>query len=168
MRLQAHFRRLSLLLLAALFSVGTAANLPASAQAVTVTTNETIPFTNTLPNTCNGDQVTFSGNLHMTNHVTTDANGGFHLRTHVNYQNVSGTGAPSGLNYRVTTTTNDTLNDPDGPQSSATIIQVVNLISQGPAPNFLLRFKFHLTINANGTTTSTITETKIECTGSPN
>ena len=137
----------------------------AFAQSTTVTTNENIPFTDTRPNPCNGDQVTFSGTMHVTNHVTTDASGGFHLKTHVNYQDVSGTGVPSGLNYQVRTTTNETINDNDGPQYETTVIQTIKLVSQGPAPNYFLHIVFHITINANGQTTSTVTETRIECRG---
>lgn len=138
---------------------------PASAQATTVTTNETIPFTDTRSNPCNLDLVTFSGELHVTNSVTTDAGGGTHVRSHVNYQDVSGTGSPSGLSYRVVTTTNESLNDNDGPQSELTVIQVVRLISQGSAPNFQLQVVLHITINANGQTTSEVTETRIMCRG---
>ena len=41
--------------------------------------------------------------MHVTSHVTNDASGGFHLKSHVNYQNVSGTGMPSGNTYNVRT-----------------------------------------------------------------
>jgi len=141
------------------------AGTQAFAQATTTTTNENITFTDTRTNTCNGDLVTFQGTMHITNTVTTDAGGGFHLKTHANFQDVSGTGAPSGLNYRVGTTTNEVINDNDGPQSEVTIIQTVKLISQGPAPNLFLRLVFHITVNANGQTTSTVTESSIECRG---
>ncbi|HEX8285768.1 MAG TPA: hypothetical protein VF588_20595 [Pyrinomonadaceae bacterium] len=154
--------RVCAVLIAALFIAF--AGTYASARAAT-TTNENIPFTDTRVNTCNGDLVTFQGTMHVTNTVTIDASGGFHLKTHVNYQDVSGVGAPSGLPYRVGTTTNEVLNDNDGPQSEATVIQTVKLISQGPAPNFFLRLVFHVTINANGQTTSTVTESSIECRG---
>src|SRR5215211_1504646 len=110
----------------------------AFAQATTTTTNENIPFTDTRANTCNLDLVTFQGTMHVTNTVTTDVGGGFHLKTHVNYQDVSGTGAPSGLTYRVGTTTNEVVNDSSSPQYEMTIIQTVKLISQGAAPNLFL------------------------------
>lgn len=166
MKHQAHLSRFGAsLLLCVLASAATLAPTPAAAQATTVTTNETIPFTDTRVNPCNQDLVTFSGNMHVANHVTTDAGGGTHVRSHVNYQNVLGTGAPSGLTYRVKTTTNETLNDNDGPQSELTVIQVVRLISQGSAPNFQLQVVLHITINANGQTTSEVTESRIACRG---
>ena len=160
--------RVCAVLIASLFAaLAAAAGAPAFGQtsATTTTTSETIPFTGTLTNLCNGDQVTFQGNMHVTNHMTTDSSGGTHLRTHVNYQDVSGTGFPSGLNYRVGTTSNETVNDNDGPQSEVTVIQTVKLITQGPAQNFFLRIVFHITINANGETTSTVDETSVECRG---
>jgi hypothetical protein len=153
-------------LIAALFAAAIAAVTPASGQSTTITTNETIPIAGTVLNPCNGDMVTFQGNSHVTNHMTTDASGGTHLKTHVNFQNVSGTGAPSGLNYTVRTTTNQTENDNDGPQYEATVISTVKLISQGPAQNSFLQTVFHVTINANGVTTTTVDETKMECRGS--
>ena len=166
MRFQPTFPRVRAALIAALFVAFAVAATTALAQSTTVTTNETIPYTGSLNNTCNGDVVTFQGNIHITNHMTTDASGGTHLKTHVNFQDVSGTGAPSGLSYTVRTTTNETVNDNDGPQSEATIISTVKLITQGPEQNSFLQVVFHITVNANGVTTTTVDETKIECRGS--
>ncbi|HWS56851.1 MAG TPA: hypothetical protein VN228_22125 [Pyrinomonadaceae bacterium] len=165
MKFQAHLPRLGAALLLYTLAAATTSPTPAAAQATTITTNETIPFTDTRTNPCNQDLVTFSGNLHITNHVTTDSSGGSHVRSHVNYQNVSGTGAPSGANYIVRTTTNETLNDNDGLQSELTVIQVVRLITQGSAPNFQLQIVLHITVNANGQTTSEVTESRIICRG---
>jgi hypothetical protein len=144
------------------------AGSPALGQASTVTTNETVPFTSGLFNPCNGDQVTFSGTLHVTNTMTTDTNGGTHLKTHINYQNVTGTGTPSGITYNVRTVSNEVSNDADGPQSNATVISTVKLTAQGPALDFYLRTVIHVTVNANGETTSTVQETFIECRGRNN
>ena len=158
------------LLCAALFALllTASASREAFGQATTVTTNETIPFTSGLFNPCNGDQVTFSGTVHITNSMTTDASGGTHLRTHINYQNVTGTGTPSGITYNVRTITNEVTNDDDGPQSNATVISIVKLTARGPALDFYLRTVFHVTVNANGETTSTVQETSIECRGRNN
>lgn len=166
MKLNTHLPRPAAALLLCLLAAAAASlPAPATAQATTVTTNETIPFTDTRTNPCNQDLVTFSGQMHVTNHVTTDASGGTHVRTHVNYQEVSGTGTPSGANYRVVTTRNETLNDNDTAQSEQTVIQVVRFISQGSTPNFQLQVVIHITINANGQTTSEVVETRIICRG---
>jgi hypothetical protein len=165
LRVQSTTRRVRALLTAALFFALAGSGSHAYAQSTTTQTNETIPFTSTLPNPCNGDLVTFQGNMHVTSHVTNDASGGFHLKSHVNYQNVSGTGTPSGNTYNVRTTSNETINDNDGPQYETTVIQNVKLITQGPALNYFLQIVFHVTINANGQTTSTVDEAKVQCRG---
>lgn len=165
MKAQTTARRACALLAASLSIALAFAGVRAFAQATTTTTNETVPITGTLPNPCNGDLVTFQGNSHVTNTFTTDSSGGTHLKTHINYQDVTGVGSPSGLNYRVGTVSNETVNDSDGPQSVATIISTVKLISQGPALNYFLRTVLHVTVNANGETTSTVEEVKIECRG---
>lgn len=152
---------------AALFALLFAAFAGAEAfgQATTTTTNETVPFTSSIFNQCNGDTVTFSGNLHVVNTMTTDGSGGTHLKTHTNYQNVTGTGTPSGITYRVKTVTNEVVNDSDGPQLNATVISTVKLNAQGPALNYFLRIVMHITINANGETTSQTQEVSAECRG---
>jgi len=152
-------------LLALLFTAFAGADSPARAQASTTTTNETVAFTSSLFNQCNGDQVTFSGSMHVVNTLTTDASGGTHLKTHINYQNVTGTGSPSGLSYNVRTVTNEVTNDADGAQSNATVISIVKLIAQGPTQDYFLRNVIHVTVNANGQTTSTVQEVSIECLG---
>jgi len=157
--------RVCAVLIACLF-VGAATATTGSAQSTTVTTNEMVAITGSITNPCNGDTVAFQGDINVTNHMTTDANGGTHLRTHLNYQNVTGVGDLSGLNYTVRTTTNETVNDKDGPQFEATIISTVKLITQGPEQNYFLRVVFHITVNANGVTTTTVDQTRIECLGS--
>ena len=163
MKLQTITPRVCAALCALLFTAFTAAD--AFGQASTTTTNETVPFTSSLFNPCNGDTVTFSGNFHVTNTMTVDASGGTHLKTHTNYQNVTGTGTPSGVTYNVRTVTNEVTNDSDSPQSNATVISTVKLTAQGPSLDFYLRVVMHVTVNANGETTSTVQEASFECRG---
>ena len=165
MRFQPTSPRIGAALFAALFVAFAASGTPAFGQATTTTTNETVPFTSTVLNPCTGDQVTFQGNIHISNSLTTDSSGGTHLKTHINYQNVSGTGVPSGLSYNFRTTTNQSDNDNDGPQSEMTIISTARIISQASLLNYFLRLVFHVTVNANGQTTSTVTESRMECRG---
>ncbi|HEX6183534.1 MAG TPA: hypothetical protein VFZ44_06455 [Pyrinomonadaceae bacterium] len=166
MRFQPTSSRLCATLIAALFIACAVAATTAFAQSTTVTTNETVPLNGSIINPCNAEVVALQGNVHITNHMTTDASGGTHLKTHLNFQDVSGTGATTGLNYTVRTTTNETVNDNDGPQYEATIISTVKLISQGSTLNSFLQTVFHVTINANGVTTTTVDETRMECRGS--
>jgi hypothetical protein len=165
MKLRTHLPRLVAALLLSILVVVTSDPSPAAAQATTVTTNETLPFTGSATNPCNGDAITFSGQIHITNHVTTSSSGGNHIRMHVNYQGVSGTGTPSGANYNVVTSQNETRNDNVGPQTETTITQVINLIAQGAVPNSKLHVVLHVTVNANGVTTSEVEEITVACKG---
>ena len=159
--------RLRAALISATLLVFAAAGSPAFGQATTTTTNEEVPVSSSVVNTCNGDVVAFQGTLHVTNTLTTDSGGGFHMKTHSNFQDVSGVGAPSGVNYRIGTTNNETTNDNDTPQFEMTVIQTVKVISQGSTPNLFLQFVLHVTVNANGQTTSTVNEIRSECRGRP-
>lgn len=162
MKFQPVTPRVCAALFALLFMAYAGASTPALGQ---TTTNEDIPFTSSLFNPCNGDLVTFSGTLHVVNTMTTDADGGTHLKTHINYQDVTGTGNPSGITYKVRTVTNEVVNDDDGPQSTATVISTVKLIAQGPTLDYFMRTVLHVTVNANGETTSTVQEVNVECRG---
>lgn len=163
MKFQTIKPRVCAVLLALLFTAF--AGNEAFAQATTTTTNENIEFTGNYFNPCTGEQVTFAGTMHVNNHMTTDASGGTHLRTHINYQDVVGTGVLSGNTYRVGTVSNEVTNDNAGPQLNATVISTVKLIAPGPPLNYFLRIVMHITINANGVTTSTVQEVSIECRG---
>ncbi|HEX7318370.1 MAG TPA: hypothetical protein VF297_30975 [Pyrinomonadaceae bacterium] len=163
MKLQTITPRVYAALFALLFTAFASTN--AFGQASTTTTNETVAFTSTLFNPCNGDTVTFSGNMNVVNTLTVDGNGGTHLKTHTNYQNVTGTGTPSGISYNVRTVSNEVTNDNDGPQYNATVISTVKLIAHGPSLDFYLRVVMHVTVNANGETTSSVQESNFECRG---
>lgn len=165
MKLQNVTPRVRAALFAILFVAFAGAGTEAFGQATTTDTNEDIPFTKSLYNQCNGDTVTFSGMMHVVNTYTADASGGTHLKTHINYQDVTGTGVPSGITYNVRTVSNEVVNDNDGPQSEATVISTVKLIAHGPALDFYLRTAIHMTVNANGQTTSQVQEVSIECRG---
>ncbi len=163
MKLQTIMPRACAVLFAMLFAA--CARGAAFAQAATTTTSENIPFASNLFNQCNGDTVTFSGTLHVTNTYTVDSSGGTHLKTHINYQDVTGTGAPSGVTYKVRTISNEVINDADGAQSESTVISTVKLIAQGQVLDFYLRIVLHVTVNANGETTSQVSEVSVECRG---
>jgi hypothetical protein len=165
LKLQTTTPRVRAAVFAILFAAFAGAGTEAFGQATTTTTSEDIPFTSSLANPCNGDVVTFSGTMHVVNTYTTDASGGTHVKSHINYQDVTGTGYPSGLTYNVRTVSNEVVNDNDGPQSEATVISTVKLTARGPALDFFLRLVMHVTVNANGETTSEVQEVSIECHG---
>lgn len=157
--------RVRVALVSAAFIIFAAAGSPAFGQATTTTTNEQLTISSSVLNPCNGDLVAFQGTVHVTSTLTIDASGGYHLKTHSNYQDVSGTGSPSGRNYRIVTTRNETVNDSDTAQFETTVIQTIKAVSQGALPNLFIHVVFHVTVNANGQTTSTVTEMRTECRG---
>ena len=165
MKFQSITPRACAALFALVFVALAGAGTEAFGQAATTTTNENIPFTSSIFNQCNGDNVTFSGTLHVTNSLTTDAGGGTHLKTHTNYQDVTGTGVPSGITYNVRTVSNEVVNDNDGPQYNATVISTVKLIAPGPVLDYFLRIVMRITVNANGETTTQVQEVNVECRG---
>ena len=76
--------------------------------------------------------------------------------------------APSRRSSASSTATSSASNDNDSEQSETTVIQTVKLITQGPALNYFLQLVFHITVNANGQTTSEVEESRIECRGNSN
>lgn len=159
------FSLFALLLGAALLASLVLRPAVALAQATTVTTNETLTLSATSFNSCNGETVTLTGQVHLVTHVTTDSNGGTHFRSHQNYENVTGAGS-LGNSYRAVSSNNHTVNDNgSNAQQEFTIVNRVRLISQGPADNLLINVTSHTTINANGQATSTVSNFEVICTG---
>src|SRR2546428_5526854 len=86
------------------FAFLTVATMIVSPLAYAATTSTVMPFpTPTITNPCNGEDVNVSGNVHMTIGVTTDGNGGSHLRIHINNQDVSRIGVGPGSPHQKTT-----------------------------------------------------------------
>ncbi|MDA2925285.1 hypothetical protein MYX65_11675 [Acidobacteria bacterium AH-259-L09] len=81
--------------------IALATTVPALAQAETVTTSTSIPFTKTLVNPCMEEIVDFSGDQHILIHVTFDPEGGFHLKFERDLEDVSGTGRVTGKPRRL-------------------------------------------------------------------
>lgn len=132
------------------------------AQATTTTTNTTLPLNMTVT-ACEGQSVTLSGNIHIVTHVTTNPNG-FHIKEHSNYQNVSGVGQPTPFLYRGVSSNNTHFNN-HPPQSNFSVVDQVLLLSQGLSDNLQVHVTMHFTINANGQTTATVENVRVECNG---
>lgn len=153
------------LLFVALLSSPVPLNAAVMAQATTVTTNETLTLNSTTVNLCNGDTITLTGQVHIVTHTTTDSNGGSHVKTHQNFEDVSGTGTLV-LTYRGVSSNNHTVNNNGSNlQQEFTSVNRVRLISQGPSDNYKLDITIHTTINANGEATSTVNNVSTTCTG---
>lgn len=131
-----------------------------------VVVNESIPFDGfTVFVECadggNGEEVVFTGDLHVLLAVTLDANGGFHAKEHFQPQGLTGIGQSTGDKYQATGVTQDTFNGKVG--STFTYVNNFRIIGQGPGNNYLVHETFHVTVNANGTTTVVHDNLTIDC-----
>jgi hypothetical protein len=130
------------------------------AWAATVT-NITVPISGTVSNACNGEMLTFSGELHLTSRVTLDSSGGFHLGAHVNIH-VTATG-DQGNTYEGNQEDNSELNGRIGVEQIETI--TISIISKGSAPNVVIHAVFHITVRPDGTVTAFVDHLTAECRG---
>jgi hypothetical protein len=148
--------------LAALIFVG--AQSVARAQATTVTSNASFPFTDTAVS-CNGETVNISGKMHLLAHVTTDARSGRHMLLQINTAGVKGVGALSGGEYVSSSTNNDNINDPDtaGGQSEYTTTTKFLLVGKGRLPDMFVKMTLHVTVNANGEAAAEVMNVTAEC-----
>jgi hypothetical protein len=161
------FSRPVLLILYGLALMLTAANPSKASQADVTIVNTTVPAPASLTNPCVQEVVLVSGDLHLEVHFTRDSSGGVHEVTHFNAQGVTGEGSVTGAKYQVHCQGACTA-EPDqvinvGGATEATTKVGFSLIGQGTVPNFVTFFTFHITINANGTVTAFVVETREEC-----
>ena len=111
-------------------------------------------FTNvntTLYDDCTGEDVVFTGREHFQENVTTNPDGSFHLHITANFADVTGIGQTTGMKYHFPVELNETQNLNAGQEQ--TLEEVLNLISEGSASNQKIKFRIHLTVNANGVVT---------------
>ncbi len=114
--------------------------------------NETTPIPFVFFNSCNGDPVTLSGNVHDKLEITTPSNGSFHYRLTSDYT-LTGVGGVSLAKYegRIQFVDKQIINS-----GAATVFLVAasgHLIAQGNVPNLFGELKTASTINANGEVT---------------
>ena len=111
-----------------------------------------------------GEIVNFTGYLHVTEHTTFDANGGFHLAWSVNPMGVVGVGEDSGDTYRgVGCTSQSVYVAPDGLPITATYVDNFGVIGTGQAPNLFMKTIDRFTIDANGNVTTAILVSEVRC-----
>lgn len=148
----------------ALFSLLLVGASSAFAQAGTYTEVDRAPITVTFPNPCTGEDVTVSGYFQVVFHITEDANGGIHVAVEGNASQVSGVGT-SGTKYRATGGFWEEFNVPAGGAIDYTLVDVINLISQGSGDNFAFHVTLHFTVDANGNPTAEVVNISAECRG---
>jgi hypothetical protein len=108
-----------------------------------------------------GEDVVFTGDLHVLMALTDNGAGGFHVKYHFQPQGLSGIGLVTGLKYQATGETQETFNVNAGQQD--TYVNNFKIIGQGPGNNFLVHETFHFTINANGDVTASFDNLSIDC-----
>ena len=138
------------------------------AAATTTKTNEIVPIGIAVFVPCAngglGEVVQAAGYLHINTHTTINDNR-VHVKTHSNPQGVTGVGLTTGDKYQGTGVTQDTNNFDavDGFPFTFTFVNNFRFIGQGRGNNYTVHENFHVTVNANGETTTVVDNFKAEC-----
>lgn len=140
---------------------------PAFAQATAITTNDFVPFAQAVLVPCAaggaGEIVLVEGTLHIQQHITINNNRAT-IKSHFQPQGASGTGLTTGDKYNSVGVTQevDTIALTGG-ATEFTFINNFRLIGPGPDNNLQVHQTVHTTINANGTVTSVVDNTSVDC-----
>jgi hypothetical protein len=153
----------SLMVLAFTFVIGVR---PSQAQSVPFTQHTSVPLAGAVSNPCNNDTVLITGGTqHVVIHsFLNQSNGLFQVIIVTNPEDASATSATTSTNYRIVGITIDSFTS-SAPQEQFTVTISDDLIAEGPAPSFHLRFLLHLTINALGIPTATVDNFSTSCMG---
>lgn len=116
---------------------------------------------NPCANNGTGEEIEFSGDIHVRWSITVDSDGGFHGSVTENYQGVGGVGLTTGTRYRSTAAVSETFNGKVG--ENYTLVVGIRYVGQGRGNNFVTTIKQHYTVNANGEVTTFIDDSSIEC-----
>ena len=126
--------------------------------------NVMAPFSGTEPNPCNGEDVLFSGQMHVVIHTTVSASGNIHFDSLDNYADVKGIGLATSTPYTITDSTHEDLNL-NGPAMNATVTEQHIVNSHGPATNFFLHDVLHITVDATGMPSASVDNIRTGCSG---
>jgi len=128
-----------------------------------VTFNEKFPVTQVLPNPCNGELVTITGEQHLIIKATEDGAGGMHLDV---FSSIHGEGVgDQGNSYVVSEQDHNTQNIQGSPDHFETTMLIdTNLVSHGSAPNCVSHTLQHITF-ANGEFRAFVDQSTEECRG---
>jgi hypothetical protein len=134
--------------------------------ATTITDNISIPISYITYAYCPGggagEYIQLSGTLHYLTHTTFDNKGGAHIVFHSNYQGVTGVGLTTGTKYRATGGSHYTYTT-RGLPFTTTSTSNFGLIGQGRDNKFTFHYNFHITVNANGELTATVSNFRVRC-----
>lgn len=118
------------------------------------------PVTDTRPHPCNGEPMVLTLQASLWSHFTTDAQGGTHNHFHVVARS-DGEGA-SGTKYHQRQVVQNLLTRTEG-ADTITSQQTLLMVGQGPDDDFYMHVTMHITFNANGEPTATVSNIELEC-----
>lgn len=119
-------------------------------------------------NPCTGEDMTITdGTLQFVINMSGDASGGFHVQVRGVAQGVVATGDVSGDMYRLAGDfwTEATAGADDALPLVVQVVEVHNVLSQGPSDNLIVHVLSHLTINPDGTVAVSVDSVRSECRG---
>ena len=165
-------RRLGLLLAGMLAVLGVGAVTAQAASPVQVQLTEPVQtffMSPSIPNPCNGELITWTGNVHVLGVMTTDAAGGLVLTADVNLEGVHGTD-PTGTRYTVTLASHEEVVLAPSSPNLGSLPNIVthairlNINSAGSTPNAFEDGVSHFTILPDGTVTVSFDKVDTGCT----
>ena len=114
-------------------------------------------------NNGNGENVLLEGTLHETYHLTMNGDK-FHLKIIDNPQGITGTGEVTGEKYQATGETQEEFNENfTNGHFTDSYVNNFKIIGGGTGNNYLVHENYHMTVNANGTVTTTLDHLTIDC-----
>jgi hypothetical protein len=141
-------KRLTLLVVVALMVFAAFASF----SAVSADGNSSsIDIEGTVPNPCTGEDVYFSGTVHITQSYFEDENGGSHSIVVINYSDVLGTGVDTGRLYKyVGVASQSVYQDSDFAPLTSTVQQKIRWVTAGGQNDLTIDIFQHVTWDANG------------------
>ena len=139
----------------------------ALSQALSLTTNDFVPFAQAVLVPCAadgaGEMVLVEGVLHIQQHITINNNRAT-IKSHFQPQGAGGVGQTTGDKYNAVGVTQEVDTLPIvGGAAEFTFINNFRLIGQGNDNNLQIHQTVHVTINANGDVVNTIDNTTVDC-----
>jgi hypothetical protein len=142
---------------------------PAVTEVSITRDNETIPWVQTFANSCTGEDVQVTGELHLLLQTVTLANGEIRDTFHTNFANTTGVGLTTGTTYRATSAENAPFQGvPPGPPGGpwrSTHEGTLHLVSPGAGENLLLHFVFVVTKEPGSPPHAIVFKMDLTCTG---
>lgn len=122
-----------------------------------------IELTFTVFDACAGEDLEFHLREQLVIAERVDARGGIHLHFVINDKGTTAVGQTSGITWHQVGATRDAQNFRGSAPVAVSFVNILNLIGNGSAPNLRIHEVFHVTVNANGTMTSLVDRSRIEC-----